>query len=132
MSSPLLAWRLQDGEDDVLLARAGHAFEAHGLGHLGEFDRRLHLEFVEVQEVDAAFELALGDHLVFGEGDDLLVLAAAPPLRGTPAHVVAAAAVLLVTAATTTDVAIGIAAAGVATAAHIATAAATALGAITG
>ena len=39
---------LQQGEDDVLLARTGHVFQAHGIGHFQQFGNRLLLEFGQI------------------------------------------------------------------------------------
>ncbi len=51
--------RLQDQEDDVLLARAGDAFlDAEFVGELQQFGRGLALEFVEIDERTVAAAVA--------------------------------------------------------------------------
>jgi hypothetical protein len=109
---------LEDREDDVLLARPREPLEAQRLGQRHQLPNGLHLELVEVHEVLA--EVGLADHLVLGEGDDLLVLAtaaaaaAAPPLGALVAVVatvvvVAAVVAVAVTVAVTVAVAVAVA-----------------------
>jgi hypothetical protein len=54
---------LQDAENDVLLARAAHVLEAHGLGQLDEVADRPLLQLGEVHRAAAAREVGLGDDL---------------------------------------------------------------------
>ena len=55
--------RLEDAEDDVLLARAGQALDAHGLGHLDQLVDRLGLEHRQVHRALGGRELGLADDL---------------------------------------------------------------------
>jgi hypothetical protein len=61
MFSPFARVRLEDAEDDVLLARAGHALHAHGLGHLDQFVDRLGLEHRQVHRASWWREVGLAD-----------------------------------------------------------------------
>jgi hypothetical protein len=49
--------RLEDAEDDVLLARAAHVLETHGLGQLDQIADRALLELGEVHRAAAAREI---------------------------------------------------------------------------
>src|SRR5687767_8684234 len=53
--------RLEDAEDDVLLARTGQALDAHGLGHLDQLVDRLGLEHRQVHRALGGRELGLAD-----------------------------------------------------------------------
>jgi hypothetical protein len=53
--------RLEDREDDVLLARAGQVFEAHRLGELEQLRNRLVLQRAQVHRLAAGFELGRAD-----------------------------------------------------------------------
>src|SRR6185437_10527760 len=60
---PIARMRLEDGEDDVLLARAGEAVEPHGLGDLDQLVDGLRLELREVHRGPRAHELRGADDL---------------------------------------------------------------------
>ena len=53
----LAGMRLEDAEDDVLLARAAHVLEAHGLGQLDEVADRALLELRQIHRAAAAREI---------------------------------------------------------------------------
>ena len=55
--------RLQDREDDVLLARAGQALESHGLGHLDQFVYGLGFELVEAHGLARLRQIGRADDL---------------------------------------------------------------------
>jgi hypothetical protein len=54
---------LEDGEDDVLLARARKILQAQGFAELDEFGCRTGLELRQVHDVLALFELLRWDYL---------------------------------------------------------------------
>src|SRR6185437_9926795 len=60
---PIARVRLEDGEDDVLLARAGEAVESHGLGDLHQLVDGLRLELRQVHRGPGAHELRGTDDL---------------------------------------------------------------------
>src|SRR6185437_14734811 len=60
---PIARVRLEDGEDDVLLARAGEAVESHGLGDLDQLVDGLRLELREIHRGPGAHELRGTDDL---------------------------------------------------------------------
>src|SRR5690606_32087409 len=59
----VLRVRLQDREDDVLLAGAGEVLEPHGLAELDEVGHVACLELGEIHRVARHFEFRGGDHV---------------------------------------------------------------------
>src|SRR5690606_13402763 len=64
----VLLVRLEDREDDVLLARPGEVLEPHGIAELDEIGRRPRLELGEIHRVLRQLELSSGNHV------DLLIV----------------------------------------------------------
>jgi hypothetical protein len=97
---------LQDAEDDVLLARAGHALHAHGIGHLDQLVDRLGLEDREVHRALGGREIGLADDLGLVYFEHLLrqLVGTRPAVVSRPVVriAVAVAVAMLSTAATTT------------------------------
>src|SRR5690606_984495 len=68
----LARMRLEYGEDDVLLARAGHVLEAHGLGELDQVADRTGLELRQVHGAARLRQLGGADDFsVIGAVDDV-------------------------------------------------------------
>src|SRR5687768_9835411 len=97
--------RLEDAEDDVLLARAGHALDAHGLGHLDQLVDRLGLEHRQVHRAARGSEVGLADDLrgVYLESfRGLIVGARAPVVAAAIVRIAVAVAIALMASASAT------------------------------
>ena len=98
---------LEDREDDVLLARAGHALQAHGLGKLDQISDRLGLQLREVHGGARLGQLRCTDDLpVFATVKRFLLQLV---IRSTVGAVTVTVAVAVVVAAAVIAIAITIA-----------------------